>query len=604
MSSSKQAVPPGPWAGWRGLGVAAGVLAAAPVLLVSSSILLQAGKILYARWVYRTIPGDAPHPLLGHIPKFIAMGGSNLYVQDCKKRHGPIFKIFILSKVFVVICDADEAHTQLFRWGNHAMFVNPSIRAMQGKNLLLDEQGLVQARGDFWRMLRNAWQPAFAPGTLTRYQTIMEKCAVQLASILGKQAAAGKQATAGATTTNGADSGAGAYVDIHHLLNAMTLDVVGGCAYGVEFHALSGDAAPPSAPGPALAQACKDFFFTSTTQNGSKWGLAIALLPTAAPFLVPLAHRFPDKPLQRISGSRTTILNTSNALIADWRAANPVEEQGPDAIAAASKAGKGGLSGIEPGSFLGLMLEAQARAVRASLKAANPQAVPAMTDTTIAAQTNTFILAGTETTANTLSFAVYLVEQHPEVEKLIVKEVVAHGPPGTPLDKEKDKFPYVDAVISETMRLFPAAHATSRDVDSPGGAKVAGHHVPDKTSLFISSFVMHQDPQYWPRASEFLPERWLPERQAELGPTTPNAYMPFGGGTRACPGHRFALMEARMAMVTLYKSFTFELEPGQVPLKCTAGITLSPRNGVRVRCVPRTWPPGKVEEVVAVSSSA
>eukprot|EP00878_Enallax_costatus_P023545 GHUV01025045.1.p1 GENE.GHUV01025045.1~~GHUV01025045.1.p1 ORF type:complete len:114 (+),score=21.23 GHUV01025045.1:582-923(+) len=74
---------------------------------------------------------------------------------------------------------------------------------------------------------------------------------------------------------------------------------------------------------------------------------------------------------------------------------------------------------------------------------------------------------------------------------------------------------------------------------------------------------------------------------ADLAPTTPDAWTPFGMGPRMCIGWKFALQEAKIALIRLYQNQTYELMPGQVPLPLQQNLTLSPRNGVRVRVIPR-----------------
>lgn len=105
--------------------------------------------------------------------------------------------------------------------------------------------------------------------------------------------------------------------------------------------------------------------------------------------------------------------------------------------------------------------------------------------------------------------------------------------------------------------------------------------------MFPFLYGYQRSPEYWPAASEFRPERWLPEGQA-LAPTTPDAWTPFGSGARMCIGWRFALQEAKIALVRLYQNQTYDLLPGQVPLAIQQNLTLSPKYGVKVKVVLRS----------------
>lgn len=109
-------------------------------------------------------------------------------------------------------------------------------------------------------------------------------------------------------------------------------------------------------------------------------------------------------------------------------------------------------------------------------------------------------------------------------------------------------------------------------------------------------YSMHRDPEYWPRADEFLPARWLPadapgaDPDLALTPQSRAAYMPFGCGTRLCMGERFALAEMRAAAAALLACYSFELPPGvsaswEPPL--ASGVTLWPAQPLRLVATPR-----------------
>eukprot|EP00879_Flechtneria_rotunda_P008524 GHRR01008931.1.p1 GENE.GHRR01008931.1~~GHRR01008931.1.p1 ORF type:complete len:336 (+),score=98.92 GHRR01008931.1:1224-2231(+) len=231
--------------------------------------------------------------------------------------------------------------------------------------------------------------------------------------------------------------------------------------------------------------------------------------------------------------------------------------------------------GVSPGSFLGLMLSARDRSSGSKL-----------TDPSLVAQSNTFILAGYETTANTLSFCIYNIALHKQVQDRLLVEIDAYGRDKSPAFAELDKFPYAEAIVREALRLYPPATMLVREVKEAGFDISPKVHVPAKQSVFSFLYGYQRDPEYWPEAHKFRPERWLPEG-AYLAPTTPDAWTPFGTGPRMCIGWKFALQEAKIALVRLYQDQTYELEPGQVPLALRQNITLSPKHGVKVRVVPR-----------------
>lgn len=153
------------------------------------------------------------------------------------------------------------------------------------------------------------------------------------------------------------------------------------------------------------------------------------------------------------------------------------------------------------------------------------------------------------------------------------------------LGEEGGAFPYLEATIKETLRLYPPATATHREVHLDGGYEVVpGARLNKGEPLYVSMYCVQRDEAYWPAALEFRPERFLPEGAA-LAPSLPLelVYCPFGGGARLCVGMRFAWMELVVTLVRLYQRFTFELADGMVPLPLVQTMTLGPRDGVRCR---------------------
>jgi len=93
---------------------------------------------------------------------------------------------------------------------------------------------------------------------------------------------------------------------------------------------------------------------------------------------------------------------------------------------------------------------------------------------------------------------------------------------------------------------------------------LAGHNVPKGSWFFISAYALHNDPRVWGEdVATFLPERWLTEDPV-AAKKAKSSFFGFGDGPRVCPGNRFALTEAKMALVRVLEKFTVELGPGQV----------------------------------------
>ncbi|KAG2423102.1 hypothetical protein HXX76_002327 [Chlamydomonas incerta] len=609
---------------------------------------------------YRHIPGPKPSPISGNLREFLtAPGGLLGCLEGWVKRYGDLITFRLGSRQFVLVADPDAARNVMVRLPNHAAMSNPNMHLTKWDLRSMDVWGLLMARDDYWRGLRAAWQPAFSPASLRGYQALMDREALALAGRLRRQAAA---AAAGGGGGGGPKAGE---VEVMSEMSRVTLAVVGTAAYGVDFNAPeyggSGAAAPGSGSGsgpgatlslaasleafrsgrqPSLVSACNDFFRTMSPSARSTWSWAVAL-PCLLPAIRHVAAVAPDPVLGLHIQSRRVLRQVSTKLITAWRDSHTpastssttsegaATANGVAATADAAAAAAAGSSspGVAPGSFLGLMLAARDRSRREG--GGKDGAAASLTDAQIEAQVQTFLLAGFETTANALTFAVYLLASHPEAAARLRAEVDAHLPPLAPLEPEQeggqaeqgsggaaasqplsletlDKLLYTEAVLNEALRLFPPAHATTRETDKD--MTIQGAHIPAGTTLWLSIAHLHTRDGVWPEPQAFRPERFLPPdvpgSAPELAPRHPHAHLPFGSGPRMCIGWRFAMQEAKTVLSRLVQAVEFSLAPGQaMPLDTVAGLTLAPRHGVWVRLSPRGAAGGRGQAAAAAAAA-
>src|SRR5712691_9602973 len=161
-----------------------------------------------------------------------------------------------------------------------------------------------------------------------------------------------------------------------------------------------------------------------------------------------------------------------------------------------------------------------------------------MTDRQLRDEAMNIVLAGHETTALALSWAWYLLALNPPVEQRLVAELdeVLHGRAPGPSDISR--LPYTEAVLLETMRLYPPIFGIGRE--SIGPVEINGYPLPGGTSVYIVPYVIQRDPRWFDDPQGFRPERWL-DGLAKRLPRF--AYFPFGGGPRLCMGQAFAMLE-------------------------------------------------------------
>ena len=198
-----------------------------------------------------------------------------------------------------------------------------------------------------------------------------------------------------------------------------------------------------------------------------------------------------------------------------------------------------------------------------------------MSDRQIRDEALTLLLAGHETTANTLAWTMHLLAGEPAVQERLAEELNTVLSGRTPTVADLARLPYASGVIAESMRLYPPAWTVGRHLTEP--RTVCGRDLPAGSMLVLSPWVVHRDPQWWPRPDRFEPQRWL----AEAEPPRPRyAYFPFGGGPRQCIGNTFADMEATLVLATLAQRWRVAPAPGAPPVTAWPQVTLRPRNGV------------------------
>jgi cytochrome P450 len=193
----------------------------------------------------------------------------------------------------------------------------------------------------------------------------------------------------------------------------------------------------------------------------------------------------------------------------------------------------------------------------------------------------TMLLAGHETTANALSWTLYLLSQHPSVEQRLHAEVdeVLQGRPPAPADLRR--LEYTSMVLRESMRLYPPAPAFTRSALADD--EIGPYRIPAGTTVVISPYAMHRHPRYWQEPDVFDPERFRPELEKEL----PHfVYLPFGAGPRRCIGHQFAMMEGQLVLAAVAQRFRLRLKPGHT-VRADVQVTLRPRGGLPMLLEPR-----------------
>jgi cytochrome P450 len=220
-------------------------------------------------------------------------------------------------------------------------------------------------------------------------------------------------------------------------------------------------------------------------------------------------------------------------------------------------------SGEDTGDLLSMLLMAQ------------DEDGSTMSDKQLRDEAVTLFIAGHETTAVTLTWAWYLLSQHPEVEAKLHTELeqVLNGRTPT----LRDQLPYTDKVIKETMRLYPPVPLIPRTVMED--TVVGGYQFLKNAGALFAAYAAHRSERYFPEPERFLPERWTDEFEKSI---PKYAYFPFGGGPRICIGNQFALMEARLILATIAQHTRLSLTSGQT-IEPISFVSVRPKYGIQMQ---------------------
>ncbi len=329
---------------------------------------------------------------------------------------------------------------------------------------------------------------------------------------------------------------AGASVDVHSDLMRMTVDVTTGLAFGRDLNTIDEQVDP--------IQVHLDKLFPAIARRQT------ALFPYWRYIRLP-ADRELDAAIAEVSRVLHELIGDARARLSSAPGARPTN-----------------------------LVEA--------LVAAQLQDEGSFTDGEIANNLMTVLLAGEDTTANSLSYLVHFLMEHPLVQARVQEEVdsvmgVAERSWQDP--SLADRLRYIEAVANETMRCKPVgAHLF---LEPNEDIHVGDVFVPRGTPILVMNGHVGSYEQHFSKAAEFLPERWLEAAESQSCPVHDmKAFMPFGSGPRFCPGRQLAMLQIKMFVAMLCRDFQVVHPADAEPLEDIYNFTVGPVN-VRALLVPR-----------------
>ena len=230
-----------------------------------------------------------------------------------------------------------------------------------------------------------------------------------------------------------------------------------------------------------------------------------------------------------------------------------------DMIASRRRTGPGG------GDILGRLLDAR-----------DEETGEGIDDRQIRDEVVTLLMAGHETSAHALSWTLYLLATHPEVESRLARHLAAqlHGAPATAADLPR--IPYLKQVVQESMRLYPPVWAVARRAERE--VTFGEHVLPANAYVAVVAWALHRHPEFWPDPDRFDPDRFEPGRARARHSY---CYLPFGAGPRTCIGAGMAMLEVQLVLARILQRFKLQVVPDH-PIETLAKVTLKPRYGMPV----------------------
>jgi cytochrome P450 len=228
------------------------------------------------------------------------------------------------------------------------------------------------------------------------------------------------------------------------------------------------------------------------------------------------------------------------------------------------------------------------------LEARDTETGEPMDDDQVRDEVLTLLMAGHDTTANSLAWALHLLSVNPAAADQLQTEVDTVLGDRLPTFEDVSALPWTRAVFAEALRLYPPVWTVARRALAEH--EVLGTRLPRNSTVVMSPWVVHRDPRWWPAPERFAPQRWVerfPDGTTDnltgtaLNPDRPRfSYFPFGGGPRQCIGNEFAQLEGAIVLATIARNWRVQPADGH-EAEPQAKIIVRPRGGLPMRVTAR-----------------
>ncbi|KAI0318662.1 cytochrome P450 [Amylostereum chailletii] len=395
-------------------------------------------------------------------------------------------------------------------------------------------QGLLFVEGDEHRQQRRVMSPAFGVPQIRELAAIFLEKSLQLRDIWKHQV----QSSSEQPDEKGS---AQTVIDAVHWLNKTTLDIIGLAGFSYSFDALN----PTDKPN-ELNEAVR--LVLSVTEP---------TIIDIMQFFFPVLRAIPNRRRRNINAAHATMDRIGRQLLAEMK----------EAVRAAAANGD---AKIERKDFR--RKDLLSLLVKANMATDLPES-GRLSDDEVLAQVPTFLIAGHETTSTAVTWVLFALAKHQDVQDKLRTELLRAPEGDVPTMEALNALPYLDAVVRETMRAYAPVPNTIRKamrddviptdtewVDKKG-AKKRGIPISKGDTIYLPILSVNRLSEIWGEdAREFKPERWQSPPEAAIAiPGVWGNTLSFSGGPRACIGYRFSVVEIKAIVYTLVRAFRFEL---------------------------------------------
>ncbi|TRY61081.1 hypothetical protein TCAL_10154 [Tigriopus californicus] len=475
------------------------------------------------------IPGPKSLPILGNAIDFAVPHYKFLKVlTDLVHQNGPVMKIFLAHRPYVVLSKAKGFETILssnkhITKGPDYKFIHPWLGL-----------GLLTSDGGKWHSRRKMLTPAFHFKILEDFLVIMN----EQSSILTNKLAKLKP-----------DNNT---LDMFPNITYCALDIICESAMGRNVNAQSDSDSPYVR---SLFKA-SDIIFQRQTSPWMWNNLAFYLRPSGWDF---------RKALKILHGFTEQVIKDRQKLYKEEKAqkesAKTTDHEEDLAIGQKKRL-----------AFLDLLIDVSDDG-------------RVLSDKDIREEVDTFMFEGHDTTAANMSFTLYALASHPEYQAKVQTELdsIFGDDPDRPASMDDlAKMKYLEACIKESLRLYPSVPLMSRTIHED--TVIEGQLVPAKTNVILFNYLLHRDPEQFPKPEVYNPDRFLNEniRQRHA-----YSYVPFSAGPRNCIGQKFAMMEEKVVISSILRKFKLATNLAKKDLCLLPELILRPKDGLPIAVTPR-----------------